>query len=836
MIDALDALDAPALRSIIEGTLSYTGDALFDSLVEQLGPLLGTRFAFVGELLPGKPDQARMLAVRVDGRPGGNPVYHLRGTPCELAASRGMAYVASGILTQYPDDAVAQELGMDCYLGASLRDAHGEVVGILGVGHDAPLGDPTTARAILALFAQRAGAEMVRMRDERRTAATSAALLRNRSALFDLARNHETDFGAAVRAILQADATTIDVVRVSYWELGRDRRDIVCREMYDGSTRSFTAGAVLRADACPAYFEAMLSTQPILADDARTDPRTAEFADGYLDVHGITSMLDVPVWHRGTLAGVLCHEHVGPRRSWREPEVDFAVAAAGLVALALEAAERARIEERYRLIARATNDILWELDLRSSRLEWGDGVARFGYDPAEVEHGLAWWEARVHAEDRAPVSASLEAAIARGDDTWSAEYRFRRADGSYAVVTDSALTVKDASGAPARMVGAMVDVTERRALEMRLALADRMASVGRLATGVAHEVNNPLAYTLANVEYALDVLGTGEMSSEVMAALRDAREGAIRVRDIVRDLRTFSRAEEERKIVVDLRRVIDSSINVAWSEIRHRARLLKDLRPTPTVTANEGRLGQVVLNLLVNAAHAIPDGDVEANVICVVTRTDRQGHAVIEVHDTGTGIEPAVRARMFEPFFTTKRIGDGTGLGLSICHSIVTSLGGEISVESERGRGSTFSVRLPPGVPVRPPSRVPSAQRSSTPRRASVLVVDDDPLVGIALTRALAAEHDVSHTTRGRDAIAQVHAGKRYDVIICDVMMPEMSGAELCAELARVDPGLLERVILMTGGAFTSGGRELIEGFSGPVLEKPVDVDVLRALVRSTAR
>ena len=247
------------------------------------------------------------------------------------------------------------------------------------------------------------------------------------------------------------------------------------------------------------------------------------------------------------------------------------------------------------------------------------------------------------------------------------------------------------------------DLTERRRMENQLIFAGRMAAVGTLAAGVAHEINNPLAYIVANIDFVRHQITTfasrvgrasgmaggdmGHALDEAGEALAEARQGAERVRNIVRDLRVFARGDEDQSGPVALRRVLDSSINIAWNEIRHRARLVKDYGDTPMVEGNESRLGQVFLNLLLNAAHAIPEGETERNEIRVSTRTDGRGHAVVEIRDTGAGIPAEIRDRIFDPFFTTKPAGEGTGLGLWICSGILSALGGEIGVESEIGQG-----------------------------------------------------------------------------------------------------------------------------------------------------
>jgi len=241
-------------------------------------------------------------------------------------------------------------------------------------------------------------------------------------------------------------------------------------------------------------------------------------------------------------------------------------------------------------------------------------------------------------------------------------------------------------------VVALRDVTERRRLQGRLMASDRMASIGTLAAGVAHEVNNPLAYVLSNLEYVREHVTLDDLPRGELAALLDeALHGAERVRNIVRDLKTFSRSDDGAPQPVDINKVLELSVAMAANEIKHRARLIRDYREVPKVQGNASRIGQVLLNLVINAAQAIPVGAADANVIRVSTRLI--GRSVeVTVSDTGPGIPAALHQRIFEPFFTTKPTGVGTGLGLSICHNLITAMGGEISVESEPGRGATFRV------------------------------------------------------------------------------------------------------------------------------------------------
>jgi CheY-like chemotaxis protein len=250
------------------------------------------------------------------------------------------------------------------------------------------------------------------------------------------------------------------------------------------------------------------------------------------------------------------------------------------------------------------------------------------------------------------------------------------------------------------------------------------------------------------------------------------------------------------------------------------------------VVADDGRLTQVFINLLVNAAHAIPEGRSDENRITVRTRTDEAGRAVIEVADTGKGMPPEVQARVFDPFFTTKDVGEGTGLGLSICHGIVSGLGGQISIDSTLGQGTVVRVVLPPKVhdevvaPAAPESEPVSSGNGK--RRHRVMLIDDEPQVARGMQRLLRGDHDVTVSLCARDALALIVQGARYDAIVTDVMMPNMTGIELIEELQRIAPDQARRVILLSGGVFTSQTRERLEQLGAPQLEKPVTAQALR--------
>jgi PAS domain S-box-containing protein len=415
------------------------------------------------------------------------------------------------------------------------------------------------------------------------------------------------------------------------------------------------------------------------------------------------------------------------------------------------------------------------------------------------------------------------------------------------------------------LMGSFRDVTEKRALQASVAQADRLASMGMLAAGVAHEINNPLAYVLYNIESLTGELPkivrlmkrccstlrntagnaifdetVGEDAEllwpatleETINCARDAHSGTLRIKEIAKGLGSFSRVESNDHTEADLNYSIDCAINMAFNEVKYRAKLVKDLGSIPSIWASEGKLSQVFLNLLINSAHAIGEGGVENNRIAIRTWTEG-GDVFAEVSDTGKGIAPENLERIFEPFFTTKPVGVGSGLGLAICKTIITDFGGTISVESEVGQGTRFLVRLPARDRDRTEEEPSAASRRMAVRAIAgrILVVDDDDSIRRMLQRMLGREHEVVATASAEEARKVLESDSCFDVIICDVMMPNMSGAELHEWLALENPELSERMMFLTGGAFTFSTSEYLRGVPNLRLEKPVDAAALKSLV-----
>jgi len=387
----------------------------------------------------------------------------------------------------------------------------------------------------------------------------------------------------------------------------------------------------------------------------------------------------------------------------------------------------------------------------------------------------------------------------------------------------------------------------RRRMHNLLLIAERMASVGTLAAGVGHEINNPLAYVIVNLDMLLPLaerVATGLPISEtdgkeMVELVNEVKEGAIRIRNIVSDLKSFSRTETTPAGPVDVTRVVDLSTRMASIEIRHRARIVRNLEKLPSVRAEEGRLGQVFLNLLVNAAQAIREGNVGENEIRISGRTDGE-QVLIEIQDTGVGIPRENLEKIFDPFFTTKPVGQGTGLGLAFCHNAVSQMGGNISVSSEPGKGSTFVVSLPTfkgEVSATSDAGEASRTKRNASSRGKVLVIDDEPLVAKTVERLLGKHHDVVILTAARQSLQLFEEGRTdWDAILIDLTMPEMSGIDLHHEIVARFPYLADAVVFISGGVFTSAAQDYLAQNTVPLLTKPFETAVLSKLIDDRIR
>jgi signal transduction histidine kinase/CheY-like chemotaxis protein len=392
------------------------------------------------------------------------------------------------------------------------------------------------------------------------------------------------------------------------------------------------------------------------------------------------------------------------------------------------------------------------------------------------------------------------------------------------------------------------DATDEREREIGRLQSEKMASIGMLAAGVAHEINNPAAFVLANIEALTGHMrliedklrdlpnadaahaALSDLLFEASAVLQESKEGMARIQRIVRDLGSFSHADEDVNVPISVNTAVESALTMLRNELKYRARVEQDLRASRPVLASAPRLGQVFLNLISNAVQALEEANVKRNLVRVRSFDDGE-YVVVEVSDNGPGIAPEAAPRIFESFFTTKPRGMGTGLGLPISLGIVRSLGGEIIVDNRPGQGATFRVRIPATVAV-PASRTPVPD--TTPSRFArrrILAVDDEALLLKAYRRMLCDAHELTTALGGHEALKLLDGGARFDVVLCDLQMPEMSGMELHAAVMERNPALANRFVFVTGGAFSGDARRFLEESVPAVIQKPFNVDDLLRLV-----
>lgn len=416
-------------------------------------------------------------------------------------------------------------------------------------------------------------------------------------------------------------------------------------------------------------------------------------------------------------------------------------------------------------------------------------------------------------------------------------WRAHQLEGSYQPTLDR-------RGRVTGVIGVLRDVTARaRAVEAedawraRVAETERLAVLGSLAGGVAHQLNDALTAIRFSVgrltSFELAQAGESPEHAHRVELLQDAREGLAKVEQIARHLRLFAQADPADVGPIDVGAVVDDAVGLAAHEIRHRAQLVCEVAPVPLVHGDPRALRRVLLHLLLNAAQAIPDDAKHQHVVRIATSCDQAGQVVIEVVDTGHGMGAAELARVFEPFFTTRGPGEGLGLGLAVCHDIVTAMHGRITASSEPGHGTRIRIALPPAAAT-PPMAPPALANAACAGRWRVLIVDDDRPVAAAIALEL-DEHDVVVAGSGREAFEILRHDPAFDVVLCDLMMPEVSGMALYECLRPLEPALVARFVFMTGGAFTSRAERFLREVPNPRLYKPFDPGALRALIARAA-
>jgi len=805
-------------------------DVVGTCIAESLRSLLGGRSAVVYRL---DADSGNLLALAVSEEvsardAGWRPARDVRSGVVGLAARERRTITSPDVLTDTRIEISTElrahiEQGVDRAILAVPLLTQDRLIGVLAVRH--VTGTVFDARAVQ--LAEALADQAALTLEHARLFAEEERRRREAEVLADLART----IGAAPEL-----ATVLRRVTEAAQELCRSDGAVIGLRVPESDAvllRYWTAPWYTDTDLTRVRVEpgeglgglALAARRPVRTDDYLRDPRVSRDFHDQIARLGITAKMVVPILIDDRIEGLLYVDNRSAR-SFTDQDESVLVRLAAQAAIAIRNAQiladeqlargtaerlvRALREsqERFQFVARATSDAVWDWDLVSDAVWWNEGVqALFGYPPEQIGPDRAWWSATIHPEDRERVASEVHAAIERGAASWSTEYRYRRADGSYAEVFDRGYVLRDTDGRATRMIGAMMDITQRKQLEGELRQAQKMEAVGRLAGGVAHDFNNLL--TIITGRSAL-LLGRLKADDPLRRSVELIQKTSDRAAALTRQLLAFSRKQVLQRRILDLNTVVEDTSAMLRRLIGEDIELSLILRAgAGRVNADPGQLEQVLLNLAVNARDAMPKGgtlgletDCARLEVAPAGRPDALPpgpYAVLRVIDTGVGMDPATQARIFEPFFTTKEPGKGTGLGLSMVHGVVRQHGGEIRVRSVVDGGTTFEIYLPQVEATADPSGPGEAAARPATGSETVLLVEDEEEV-----RALAREvlqrqgYTVLEAADGGHAL-QVYEkeGERIDVILTDVVMPRMSGRELVDRVRATKPAM--PVLYMSG-------------------------------------
>ncbi len=372
------------------------------------------------------------------------------------------------------------------------------------------------------------------------------------------------------------------------------------------------------------------------------------------------------------------------------------------------------------------------------------------------------------------------------------------------------------------------DVSERKKLQAQTMTADRMIALGHVAAGIGHEINNPLCYVMLNIEMLAESLAAHDLTNSTKQ-IATIQKGLGRIKTIISDLKSVSRGTADEVLTnVDVNSVLESVLAITRNDIQTRAILKYSPSVVEPIYIDETRLAQVLLNIIINASQAIQIGMVDENLIQVKTYMNSHHQVVIEISDTGTGMSEDVQKRIFEPFFTTKAIGVGTGLGLAICQNIVNQFHGTIELKSMPNVGTVFHIIFPASEEVMTmKSNAIDIQPKNKKLKGQVLMIDDDADLLEVLEEIVSVNHDSICFTNAQTALEVLKDNATYDCIICDLMMPKMSGIEFFSSLKKVAPHYLERIIFLTGGSVNAETDQFLASPGITYCEKPINTKLL---------
>ncbi len=580
--------------------------------------------------------------------------------------------------------------------------------------------------------------------------------------------------------------------------------------------------------------EVVVRQEPLLLIDIQQDPDFGR-AESIRELN-ITSAMGAPLHVNGDLWGLLYAARSRLAGNFAEEHRDLMTVAAAQASLLLSRfhADQAlrESEQRHRVLIDLSPSAI--VVLREGRVVFCNRAAvnlwgRKGKEDLlgeEVENLFDSWRSRdlwELLEGQAPFEAV---------EAWAGSEEDERA-GCPVEVRGGPVWIDGETG----LQLILNEVSEQKAVMARRVRSDRLMAMGTMATTVGHEINNPLAYVQANLDFAVKEMEEHWSSpgqtlddagrAELLAGLRAAREGTERIRAVVDSIQNFSRLGEDEAGVTSVERPLESSLRVARSELGPDVVLEVDLRPTAPVAVTAPRLGQVFLNLLINAAQALskmPEGDRRLEI----RSRQFEDEVIVEIVDSGPGIEESVRQHIFDPFVTTKE--DGTGLGLAISSDIVAAAGGAIEVESRGGKGCLFRVRLPA-------SEEPTTQRITMvdkPEMAQagrILIVEPDRALAESLQRLLKSQHEVEAVSTVGEAVELLGSHREFDVILCDLRFRGGVGLDVFQWIQDQAPEYRERLVAMTASRCTQAQLEKLSALPNPWVRKPFDLQRLRSVI-----
>lgn len=839
------------LSNVAKGVSATTGKEFFRSLVKYMSKALKADFALIGELSGENNEKVKTIALCIEGKLADNLEYELAGSPCENVMRQSIRTYPQGIQKQFPLDSMLVEIGAESYSGSPLRNSSGQTLGIMAILNRKPFENPNMVESMLEIFAVRASAELERVQTEDSLRKKSEQTIHHQQVLTELAKTEFSDLESALKRITEVDSKTLGVERVSVWFFNKDRSEIFCEDLYKLSENLHEKGVKLEARQYPCYFQALEESRIIAANDARNDPRTKEFTEGYLKPLGITSMLDVTVRLHGEVFGAVCHEHTGPIRKWTEEEQSFAASVADSVSLAIEDDERKRAEEalagekeRLAVTLRSIGDGVITTDTKGRVILMNRMAEKLTGWTQEDAAGKPFSNIFriINEQTREPCTNPFEKVMKASQVVGLVNNTMLIAkNGKERIIADSGAPIRDKDCKIIGVVLVFRDITEKRKMEQELLKTQKLESLGLLAGGIAHDFNNALTAILGNISIAKFAYQNKSEDVKIQDILSSAEKAVLRARGLTQQLLTFSKGGSPVKKTTDISELVKETVGFALKGSASKCRF-----EIPgglfLLEIDEDQISQVINNLAINADQAMPEGGI-VNVRVENITIDANNplplkpgpNIRVSIEDNGTGIPPEHIERIFHPYFSTK--GRGSGLGLSVSYSIIRNHGGYIHVSSKLGKGSTFHVYLPT---TDKPLSIEKKKEDIIKGTGRVLVMDDDESIRKSLQAVLTVlGYRIELAKNGKEAVEKYkeaeQSGQAFDAVILDLTIPGgMGGKKTVQELKKIDSNV--KAIVSSGYSndpVLANYREY--GFVN-ILEKPYEVEKVSSVLQNVIK